>query len=307
MGNLTDRWGNPVTDRFGTPVTTGSNDGPAAPAKPSMTWDEFKGKAGSFIDKGLDLLDPSKTRMKIAGLFSGGANSPKSKNSEPTVIGLNQSAQVRGLVSPAFDWRVRVSLPSQSQILYQDSTMVENADWLLRPLNSSDGTDGVIFPYTPTISVTHNARYSEQALVHSNYKNYFYEGSDVSAINISGEFTAQNLDEGMYVLASIYFFRACTKMFFGDDPNAGQPPTLVYLDGYGDYYFPHVTCVITSFQHTMPAEVDYIDLGRFGRVPSSSTVSVTLQPIVSRTKATKFNHREYGNQGHADYLNGGFL
>jgi hypothetical protein len=66
-------------------------------------------------------------------------------------------------------------------------------------------------------------------------------------------------------MAAIYFFRAATKMFFGTGANVGNPPPIVFLDGYGSHYFPHVPCVITSFQHTMPAEVDYI------QVPISKT------------------------------------
>ena len=66
-------------------------------------------------------------------------------------------------------------------------------------------------------------------------------------------------------MAAIYFFRAATKMFFGQGANVGNPPPIVFLDGYGSHYFPHVPCVITTFQHTMPAEVDYI------QVPISKT------------------------------------
>jgi hypothetical protein len=82
----------------------------------------------------------------------------------------------------------------------------------------------------------------------------------VSDITISGEFTVQGIDEGKYLLAAIYFFRSATKMFFGGGANAGNPPPIVFLDGYGSHYFPHVPCVITNFTHVMPNEVDYIQI-----------------------------------------------
>lgn len=296
----------------GTPVTPPPNDGPAPSTQSSLTWQDVKDKAGSLVQKGADLLDPSKARMAIAGLFSGGANSPKNNNSAPTVIGLGQNAPNAGYAqSAALDWRLRISVPYNSSMLYQSGGRDNQSRTLdiLSPLNPQTGTDGVIFPYTPNITVAMNARYGEQALVHSNYKSYFYEGSDVAAITISGEFTAQNADEAKYVMAAIYFFRATTKMFFGEDTLAGNPPPMVFLNGYGDYYFPNVSCVVTNFTHTMPNDVDYIDAGYYGRVPTVSTISVTLQPVVSRKKATGFNHGNYASGGliGSKYNGGGFL
>jgi hypothetical protein len=120
------------------------------------------------------------------------------------------------------------------------------------------------------------------------------------------------------VLAAMTFFRSCTKMWFGTQtqPLAGNPPPMVFLNGYGKLYFPNVPCVITSFNHTMPAEVDYLEvkhsadeLNPFGRiktggqtksqiemlsnsatrVPTSSTMSITVQPVYSR----KFIHENF--------------
>lgn len=273
MGYLVDSEGNPVTSGDGVPIQTGvPNDGPAQPPMPpGALWESLK----SGATKAASYLDPSKARLAIAGLFSGGDNSPKTKDNEPTVV----ANPGPGTIAPMNDWRVRISLPANSELFYNGS---EEDNRLLSPLRSSTGTDGVIFPYTPTVSMTHNARYSEQGLVHSNYKSYFYEGSDVGSITVQGDFTAQTSEEAQYVIASVYFFRACTKMFFGNDPMAGHPPPIVFLDGYGDYYLPHVSCVVTSFQHTMPAEVDYVYAGEWGRVPTHSTMSVTLQPVFSR-------------------------
>jgi hypothetical protein len=156
---------------------------------------------------------------------------------------------------------------------------------------------GVVFPYTPTITVAHTASYTPQKLTHSNYTQYFYDNSEVSAITLNTDFTVQNVNEGQYLLAAIYFFRSCTKMFFGYGPAAGNPPPIVYLNGYGQYYLPNVPCVVTSFSHTMPADVDYVDIpepsvtrGSQGlnprlnstRLPTTSQMSLSLQPVYSR-------------------------
>jgi hypothetical protein len=76
-------------------------------------------------------------------------------------------------------------------------------------------TSGVVFPYTPSITVNHRARYGVTPLTHANYASYFYEGSEVSSININAEFTVQNIEEGQYLAAVIQFFRTMTKMFYG--------------------------------------------------------------------------------------------
>jgi hypothetical protein len=195
------------------------------------------------------------------------------------------------------DWRVRISMAKATADLFYNRT--DNV--ILRPLAA---TSGVVFPYTPSLSVTHNARYGSTPLTHSNYSSYFYEGSEVASININGEFTVQNIQEGQYLMAVIQFFRTVTKMFFGADQNAGSPPPLVFLDGFGAAYLPHVPCVVTAFSHTMPGEVDYVaipvgapiyndrsgvvigsptqNLGGPVRLPTSSTVNITLQPVYSR-------------------------
>lgn len=204
--------------------------------------------------------------------------------------------------NPRTDWRVRISLPPRSRFAFRgigatDETVDQNVPienltaGLMNELRGTQGlgTDGVVFPYTPQITITHTARYSEQALTHSNYKNFFYEGSEIANIQIQGVFTCQNDDEAIYLMSSIQFLRACTKMYFGlDDKKAGTPPTLVRLSGYGGHYIPgSVNCVVTSVSHAMPDDVDYIQykMGAYGGwMPIQSTLTVNLQPVVSRTR-----------------------
>jgi hypothetical protein len=205
-----------------------------------------------------DLLNPSKARSAISGLLPGGASSLS--KAIPNIGFQDASATGGATAASEDDWRVRVSLAAGAGIFYQDPTLLPNA--LMYPLLE---TNGVIWPYVPQISVTHQANYTSAALTHSNYPAHFYNNSEVADIQVSGEFTVQSPADGQYLMAAIYFFRAATKMFFGTGANVGNPPPIVFLDGYGSHYFPHVPCVITSFQHTMPAEVDYI------QVPISKT------------------------------------
>lgn len=205
-----------------------------------------------------DLLNPSKARSAISGLLPGGTSSLA--KAVPNIGFQNASGSGGATAAAEDDWRVRVSLAAGAGIFYQDPTLLPNA--LMYPLLE---TNGVIWPYVPQISVTHQANYTSAALTHSNYTAHFYNNSEVADIQVSGEFTVQSPADGQYLMAAIYFFRAATKMFFGQGANVGNPPPIVFLDGYGSHYFPHVPCVIATFQHTMPAEVDYI------QVPISKT------------------------------------
>jgi hypothetical protein len=275
-----------------------SNDGPAQPApdlKQNFNDSSSYTGAGNQNKRLYPSVDFSNMRMENAGLNKGGANSPKSRSLNPTV---NSGQTSTSLVSADDDWRIRISLPTNSSIFYQNAGASQIA---MQPIIES-GVNGVIFPYTPQISVAHNARYQEQSLTHSNFKNYFYEGSDVAAITISGDFTAQNEKEAAYVLSCVYFLRACTRMWFGQTASlpVGTPPTIVFLDGYGQFYFPHVSCVVTNFTHSLPNDVDYIPLKsafQNTRIPTMSQISVTLQPVVSRKRMHEDFNLDYVAQG----------
>lgn len=207
-----------------------------------------------------------------------GTNPDAVEGANPTgslILGANSSGNPTGK-----DWRVRVSLSEKANFFYNANPGV------MAPLVADQSVPGVIFPYNPTISVSHVARYGNQSYTHSNYPAYFYEGSEVSEIAVDGEFTCQTQEEAKYLLAAVYFFRACTKMWFGKSPRAGTPPPIVFLDGYGEHYFPHVPCVVKQFSHTLPTEVDYIATDNAGgtRMPTMSNVQLTLQPVYSRRR-----------------------
>lgn len=161
------------------------------------------------------------------------------------------------------DWRVRLSLAPSASYLYKAAN-----PGILKYLQK---TDGVIFPYVPQIQVTYAAHYDAAELTHSNYKIFQYKNSSIDQISISCDFTAQDNEEANYLLAVIHFFRSVTKMFYGQDdiPKAGTPPPLCYLSGLGGFQFDRHPLVISSFNYSLPNDVDYIRAG-----------SPTLQPGV---------------------------
>ena len=171
------------------------------------------------------------------------------------------------------DWRVRLRLAPQSKYLYNAPQ-----PGILQPLTV---TDGVIFPYTPTISTSYKANYSPYDLTHSNYRGYFYSSSNVEPITVTGTFTAQDTSEANYLLAVIHFFRSATKMFYGQDAERGAPPPLVYLTGLGEYQFNEHSCLIQNFTYTLPNDVDYIRAGSPGNIGTNLTTNRDRQSVAT--------------------------
>lgn len=235
------------------------------------------GNVKKQVGSAFDILDPSNARRMISGLTTGGLASLSQKIPQ---IGFTGASDAPGAASATEeDWRVRISLADAATILYKEN----GGNPLMNPLVE---TNGMIFPYTPTISVSHQASYGTQTLTHSNYGQHFYNNSEVSDITISSDFTVQNAEEGQYLLAVVYFMRACTKMFFGSGANVGNPPPIVFLDGYGSHYFPHIPCVVTNFTHALPPEADYIP------IPVTST---TLQDVDFPTPGSNGNYGSVNN------------
>jgi hypothetical protein len=196
--------------------------------------------------------------------FGGGAANRAAAQNPEAVAAAQQAAQEAQLKreaavqaefqSPASgDWRVRLRLAPNATYLYKDTDVKTS---ILAPLAASNG---VVFPYMPTIQTSYNATYDSTDLTHSNYRGQFYKSSSVGDIQITGIFTAQDTAEANYLLAVIHFFRSVTKMFYGaKDDLRGAPPPLVYLIGLGQYQFNNQPCVVKTFNYSMPNDCDYI-------------------------------------------------
>lgn len=176
----------------------------------------------------------------------------------------------------AKDWRVRLSLAPSAKYLYNATD-----PGILKPLAA---TNGVIFPYTPSINVVYSAAYDASELVHSNYKIYNYKNSSVDTVNITCDFTAQDTTEANYLLAVIHFFRSVTKMFYGRDenPRNGVPPPLCYLSGLGAFQFDNHPLAVSNFTYTLPTDVDYIRVGSTTTEPGNSKAG-TVSPTNTNT------------------------
>ena len=241
----------------------------ASPVTPSPASGQIAYDDDGFLLPGFS-LDEDNNPVFVGGNFVEPATLSSAEQSRVQVGRANARSQETNRNLAQFprntDWRVVLRLAPGASYLYNAPS-----PGLLAPLKT---TNGVIFPYTPSITTAYKANYSSYDLTHSNYRGYFYQNSYTDQINLSAEFTAQSTADAAYVLAVIHFFRSVTKMFYGQkDTQRGSPPPLVFLSGLGDYQFNNHPCLVSSFNYVLPADVDYISSG------APNNTGLNLQPL----------------------------
>jgi hypothetical protein len=165
------------------------------------------------------------------------------------------------------------------------------------PNNTLVKSQGIIFPYTPTIGQEYTAVYNPVPLVHTNYTQYFYKNSAVGTIALSAKFTVQNDYEAEVYFSILHLLRALTKMRWGDDDNAGSPPPVCRLFAYGDAIMNNVPVAISYVKVDLPDNVDYFTSKSLSSAPVLSTISITLTPIYSRNEQQQFTVSDYLSSG----------
>ena len=207
------------------------------------------------------------------------------------------------------------NLPSNAELFSSRGSFVElqpgsAEDWRVR-VNCNFGlfgdsfvrlqsTNGVVWPYMPKISISTKANYQVLDPVHNNYPFNAYKNSVVEDIQIAGEFSCETEEDAAYWLEATTFFKTATKMFYGQSDNAGNPPVICNLSGYGPGILNSIPVIIKSFTMDMPDDVNYIKVNnRQGStwVPILSTVSITVAPIYNRSRLREFSLQDYANGG----------
>lgn len=261
-----------------------------------------KGAIGETINQKLGGLGPlgklAATFVNQTGGFGSSTNS--NRTISRAIISSNNS------VSDASDWRVSISVPP---------VLLEQGD-ILAPLKEDNGTsvfntgNRMVFPFNPTVLLSHSANYSAIAPTHTNYPYQAYENSQVDAITITGEFFQENENDAKYWIACLHFLRTATKMFYGNSNPLGNPPVVCRLNGYGEHILNDIPVVITNFTTDLPVDVDYIKCtvnGKQNYVPTQSSITVTLQPQYARRSQSAFNLNEYVKGTHLGKGKEGFV
>lgn len=214
----------------------------------------------------------------ILSIFKGAAIPPGGE------LFVKQGSAIRLAPGAANDWRVRITC---------DWTQFNSP--IFKPL---ENTGGVVWPYLPNITISTKANYTAPDSVHSIYPFQAYKNSMVEDITISGEFTCETELEAAYWISATTFFKTATKMFFGSGDNAGSPPIICNLTGYGSSIFDKVPVIIKSFSVDLKDDVNYIRCNAFGTntwVPAVSSINVTVAPIYNRARLRQFNLKDYAS------------
>ena len=283
----------------------------------------------NFLNQGSKFLTGAAgavaNRLSAAGLPVGGVFGRQQRTLQSNV----------GAPSATQDWAVKLTLePSTYAQLFGNS-----------PLMAKDSigiNNGIRWPVTPFINMSHSASYDSRAVLHNNYPYYAYQNSQVDQITISGSFPVNDQKSGQAWLGTLHFLRTVTKMYYGEGDNQGNPPPVCRLNGYGDFVYKNVPVVITNFNVELREQVDYIGItvptggqsskvnvepltanassskagmqrlqgdgessGSVNYVPTDSLIAVSCLPVYSRNKITnKFNLKAFAN---GDLANKGFI
>jgi hypothetical protein len=259
----------------------------------------------------------------LGRLFGAGLN----KGAEKGIFGGNPNKARFTTRSKSTDWRVKLTIPTNSSLLEQTFFPGSNKDAVgseYQIMNEIADHGGIVFPLTPSVIMQHTANYSQLATTHANYPYYAYQNSEPANMTIVGEFPVQNQRDAAYWVASVHFLRAVTKMFFGgEEATRGNPPPILKLNGYGDHVFKNVPVIVTNFTCELRSDVDYISTSQGTQIgtnasdlgtgpagesivtlnstseipatwaPSLSTITVQIQPVYSRDTVKNFSMKKF--------------
>lgn len=232
--------------------------------------DEFLDDAGQGgMDISFDSEDPQDT---LEGIDSIGSDVNQN------LAGVSMPDDGSGIYE-SIDNRVRLrAFRAQEDQVYGSDT----PDNILAILRS---TDGLLFPYTPTISVTQAVDYKNIDLVHSNGDILTYNRTPSVGLSVSGDFTVQSQQEGTYALAVLHFLRVVSKMYFGEidkaSKKAGLPPPVLIFTGYGSYVFNNLPVILKSHSYTFDKSMNMVNVetwnGGTVSIPAMFSISMELQ------------------------------
>ena len=252
----------------------------------------IKGAIGDTINQKLGSLGPlGNLAANFINQTGGFGASNKNRTITRAVIATDNS------VADPTDWRVSIQVPT---------VLLDKGD-IMAPLREESGSGAfntgnrMVFPFNPTVLLSHSANYSQIQPTHTNFPYNAYENSQVDAITITGEFYQENENDAKYWIACLHFLRSATKMFYGDSNPQGNPPVVCRLNGYGKHVMNNIPVVITNFTTDLPVDVDYIQCtvnGMVNYVPTQSAITVTLQPQYARRSQSGFSLNQYAGGGH---------
>lgn len=141
-------------------------------------------------------------------------------------------------------------------------------------------TGGIVFPYTPRISVQRTVNYQRTDVLQHNYTMFSYAGTPSKVLSVSGKFTATSPAEALYLLAVLCALSAWTKSETGaiaeqyrkEDLDLGRakagmmrgipgmPPPPLYFSAYGQMMEYETPVLLTDVSYTFEDDIQYTDI-----------------------------------------------
>jgi len=190
----------------------------------------------------------------------------------------------------------------------------------LHPLAPIVETNGLVFPYNPTITENISVKYDAVELTHTNEAFHVYRGTDNVRLNISNAvWTCDTFDNAVYAMAALHFFRTYSQMDFGRG-RTGRPPSPMWFSAYGNYAFHRVPVLLEKADWNFPNDVDYVGIPEFGsteyrarelQLQRDSTGKYTWLPmkfeISGISLVVQHSPKFWTNWSLADYRSGAML
>lgn len=129
---------------------------------------------------------------------------------------------------------------------------------------------GLIFPYTPKISMSYAVNYETTDIPQSNVQYNSYKNSPPPSIDVTAHFTADEKSQAKHMLSAIWFLQALSKCDVGDGKTyyvgkdktvggGGLPPPILYFNAY-EQMLENIPVVLKSFSFSYPDDIDYVNL-----------------------------------------------
>lgn len=142
-------------------------------------------------------------------------------------------------------------------------------------------TNGLVFPYNPSISENVQVNYEAAEITHANESYHFYKNTSNVRISLSNcVWTCDTFDNAIYAMAVLHFLRSYSNMDFGRS-GTGRPPSPMWFSAYGNYAFNRVPVFMEKADWTFPNDIDYVGIPEPG---SPEYLSRTM--LTSRTPSS---------------------
>jgi len=136
-------------------------------------------------------------------------------------------------------------------------------------------TNGLVFPYNPTITESVQVNYDRFDLTHTNESFNVYKNTENVRVTLSNAvWTCDTFDNAIYALSALHFFRTYSQMDFGKN-RTGRPPSPMWFSAYGNYAFHRVPVLFEKADWSFPNDIDYVGIP---------------EPLISKSASTNNNY-----------------